>query len=75
MPSAPTAKAAAIPAPSAIPPAAIIGRSICFRIAWINTKRPTSSGLLNPPPSVPSTTSPSTPQSAALMAPSTLGTA
>ena len=64
-----------MPAPSAIPPAAIMGRSISFLIACIRTNNPTSSGLLKPPPSVPSTTNPSTPQFAAFRAPSTLGTA
>ena len=75
MPSAPAAKAAAIPTPSTIPPAAIIGKSVCLRIDCSKTYRPTSSGFLNPPPSVPSTTNPSTPALTALRAPARLGTA
>ena len=75
MPSAPAANAAAIPTPSTIPPAATIGKSISFLIAWIKTNKPTSSGLLKPPPSVPSTTNPSTPASKAFFAPAKLGTA
>ena len=75
MPSAPAANAAAIPIPSTIPPAAIIGISVCLLIDCNKTYRPTSSGLLNPPPSVPSTTSPSTPAFTAFNAPAKLGTA
>ena len=33
IPSAPAAKAAAMPIPSTIPPAATIGKSVCFLIA------------------------------------------
>ena len=75
MPSAPAANAAAIPRPSTIPPAATIGKSVIFLMACIKTNSPTSSGLLKPPPSVPSTTNPSTPASTAFFAPTTLGTA
>jgi hypothetical protein len=68
-PSAPRAKAAAMPRPSTMPPAATIGTSTFSRTACSRAKVWTSSGLRRPALSAPSTISPSTPASTALMAP------
>ena len=73
-PSAPRAKAAAIVAPSTMPPAAMIGTSTRERTSGSSTIVATGVGLLNPPPSPPSTTSPSTPASTALSAAASVGT-
>ena len=74
MPSAPKANAAAIEAPSTNPPAAMIGTSTSARTNGKSTMLATSRGFLNPPPSPPSTTSPSTPQDTAFLAAARLGT-
>ena len=73
-PSAPSANAAAIEAPSVMPPAATIGTSTFDRTRGRSTIDETSRGFLNPPPSPPSTTSPSTPASTALRAAVSVGT-
>jgi hypothetical protein len=73
-PSAPSANAAAMVAPSVIPPAAMIGTSTWLRISGNNTIDATGVGDLNPPPSPPSTTSPSTPASTAFLAAANVGT-
>ena len=73
-PSAPRAKAAAIDAPSMMPPAAMIGTSTRERTSGSSTIVDTGVGLLKPPPSPPSTTSPSTPASTALSAAASVGT-
>ena len=73
-PSAPRAKAAAIVAPSMIPPAAMIGTSTRERTSGSSTIVATGVGLLKPPPSPPSTTSPSTPASTAFSAAASVGT-
>ncbi len=67
-PSAPNAKAAAIDAPSTIPPAAMTGTSTAAHTWGSSTIVETGRVLLNPPPSPPSTTRPSTPASTALRA-------
>jgi len=74
-PSAPNAKAAAIPRPSTIPPAAIKGRETCSLTSWSRTKLCISSSLRMPALSAPSTTRPSTPASAAFRAARKDGTA
>ncbi|CAB4826143.1 unannotated protein [freshwater metagenome] len=73
-PSAPSANAAAMERPSAMPPAAIIGRPTRLAMRGSSTIDVTSRGFLNPAPSLPSTTSPSTPESTALSAPLSDGT-
>ena len=73
-PSAPSASAAAIDGPSQIPPAAMIGTSTRDRTSGRSTMVDTGRGLLNPPPSPPSTTRPSTPASTALRAACSVGT-
>ena len=73
-PSAPSANAAAIVMPSQIPPAAMIGTSTRDRTSGSRTIVDTGVGLLNPPPSPPSTTKPSTPASTALSAVASVGT-
>ena len=73
-PSAPRANAAAMVAPSVIPPAAMIGTSTFDRTNGSRTMVATGVGLLNPPPSLPSTTRPSTPASTALSAALRVGT-
>ena len=73
-PSAPRANAAAIVAPSVMPPAAMIGTSTRERISGRRTIDATGVGLLKPPPSPPSTTSPSTPASTAFNAAASVGT-
>ena len=67
-PSAPRANAAAMETPSMIPPAAMTGRSSAPQICGSRTIVETGFVLLNPPPSPPSTTSPSTPASTAFCA-------
>ena len=74
MPSAPSAKAAAIVAPSTMPPAAMIGTRTFDATSGSSTIVATSRGFLKPPPSPPSTTSPSTPASIAFSAPCRFGT-
>jgi hypothetical protein len=61
-------------APSVIPPAAMIGTSTLDRTSGSSTMVDTGVGLLNPPPSPPSTTNPSTPASTALSAAARVGT-
>ena len=73
-PSAPRARAAAIVAPSRIPPAAMIGTSTFDTTSGSSTIVATSRGFLKPPPSPPSTTRPSTPASTAFSAPAGVGT-
>ena len=73
-PSAPSANAAAIVAPSQMPPAAMIGTSTFERTSGSSTIVETSRGFLKPPPSPPSTTSPSTPASTAFSAARSVGT-
>ena len=73
-PSAPSANAAAIERPSAIPPAATIGTSSFDAMSGSSTIDVTSRGFLKPAPSLPSTTSPSTPASTARWAPFSVGT-
>ena len=73
-PSAPRAKAAAIEAPSQMPPAAMIGTSSFARTSGSSTKVETGRGFLKPPPSPPSTTRPSTPASTAFCAARRVGT-
>ena len=73
-PSAPMAKAPAMDKPSHIPPAAMIGTSVRERISGNSTIVDTGLGFLKPPPSPPSTTKPSTPQSIAFNAMSKVGT-
>ena len=68
-PSAPSANAAAIDRPSHMPPAAMIGTSTCDAISGSSTIVDAPVGALKPPPSLPSTTSPSTPASTAFNAP------
>ena len=57
-----------------MPPAAMIGTSTAARTAGSNTIVAAPFGSLNPPPSTPSTTRPSTPASTALWAAATVGT-
>ena len=73
-PSAPKAKAAAIEAPSVTPPAPITGTPTLETTSGNSTIVATSRGFLNPPPSPPSTTRPSTPASTAFNAPFKVGT-
>src|SRR6185369_7510509 len=73
-PSAPSAKAAAMVRPSVMPPAAITGRSVFEQTSGSRTMVATSRAFLNPPPSPPSTTSPSTPASMAFVAAAIDGT-
>ena len=73
-PSAPSTNAAAIDRPSHTPPAAMIGTSTCDAISGSSTIVDAPVGALNPPPSLPSTTSPSTPASTAFNAPRNDGT-
>ena len=72
--SAPRARAAAMVAPSVKPPAAMMGKSVRDRTRGRSTRVETSFGFLNPPPSAPSTTKPSTPASMAFRAASRVGT-
>ena len=74
MPSAPSASAAAIVGPSRNPPAAMTGNAIRETTSGTSTIDATGRGLLNPPPSPPSTISPSTPASAAFCAAAKVGT-
>jgi hypothetical protein len=74
MPSAPSAKAAAMVRPSSMPPAAMMGRSVLLAISGSRTINATSRGFLKPPPSPPSTTRPSTPASIAFSAADSDGT-
>ena len=74
MPSAPRANAAAMVAPSTMPPAAMMGTSTCDATSGSSTMVDTGVGLLKPPPSPPSTISPSTPASTALRAACSVGT-
>ena len=62
-PSAPSAKAASMPAPVPIPPAAIKGRSMCCLTWGTSTIVVVSSFPLCPPASKPSATTASTPAS------------
>ena len=73
-PSAPSANAAAIDRPSQMPPALITGTSTFEHTSGKSTMVATSLGFLNPPPSPPSTTRPSTPASTALRAALSVGT-
>ena len=73
-PSAPSAKAAAMLRPSAMPPAAITGTSTFEQTSGSSTMVATSRGFLKPPPSPPSTTRPSTPASIAFSAARSDGT-
>ena len=73
-PSAPSANAAAMVAPSMMPPAAMIGTSTRDRTSGSSTIVDTGVGLLKPPPSPPSTTRPSTPASTAFSAAASVGT-
>jgi len=72
--SAPRAKAAAMERPSVIPPAAITGTFTFEQTRGSRTMVATSRLFLNPPPSPPSTTSPSTPASIAFKAAARCGT-
>src|SRR6185295_18589311 len=73
-PSAPSTSAAAIDRPSHTPPAATIGTSTRDAINGSSTIVDAPVGALKPPPSLPSTTSPSTPASTAFSAPRNDGT-
>src|SRR5579871_4990917 len=73
-PDAPNANAAAMDTPSVIPPAAITGTSTAAHTWGSSTIVDTGRVLLNPPPSPPSTTRPSTPASTALRAARSDGT-
>ena len=73
-PSAPRAKAAAIERPSVMPPAPMTGTSTWEHTSGRSTIEATSRGFLNPPPSPPSTTRPSTPASTAFRAARSVGT-
>ena len=73
-PSAPSANAATILAPSTKPPAAMIGTDTFDRTSGSSTIVATSLGFLKPPPSPPSTINPSTPHSTAFSAADRLGT-
>ncbi len=73
-PSAPSANAAAMLGPSQMPPAAITGTSTFEQTSGSSTIVATSSGFLNPPPSPPSTTRPSTPAATAFNAAASDGT-
>ena len=73
-PSAPMARAAAIEGPSTMPPAAMIGTSKRLAISGTSTRVDAPSAFLNPPPSAPSTTRPSTPAAIAFSAPRSVGT-
>ena len=73
-PSAPRANAAAMLRPSVMPPAAMIGRPVFEQTSGSSTMVATSRPFLNPPPSPPSTTSPSTPASIAFCAAAIDGT-
>ena len=73
-PSAPSTNAAAIDRPSHMPPAAMIGTSTRDAISGSSTIVDAPVGALKPPPSLPSTTSPSTPASTAFSAPRSDGT-
>ena len=73
-PSAPSTSAAAIERPSHTPPAAMIGTSTRDAISGSSTIVDAPVGALKPPPSLPSTTSPSTPASTAFNAPRNDGT-
>ncbi len=73
-PSAPSANAAAMLRPSQMPPAAITGTSTCEHTSGSRTIDATSRWFLNPPPSPPSATMPSTPASMAFNAAWRFGT-
>ena len=73
-PSAPSAKQAAMVAPSQTPPAAMIGTPTFSRTSGSSTMLITGCGFLKPPPSPPSTISPSTPASTAFIAAFSVGT-
>ena len=73
-PSAPSANAAAMLGPSQMPPAAMIGTVTRDATRGSSTMVDTSRGFLNPPPSPPSTTRPSTPASTAFSAAASVGT-
>ena len=60
--------------PIRVPPAAMIGTSTFAAISGSRTIDDAPSGFLKPPPSIPSTTSPSTPAAMALSAPRNVGT-
>ena len=73
-PSAPRASAAAMVFPSKKPPAAMTGTSKAVVTDGSRTIVETGRGLLNPPPSPPSTINPSTPASTGLTAARRVGT-